>query len=118
LNTALSFSTKSEKEFVATTALNYSSDKIAVLGSPEDQTSSETLYNDEIIEKGFVTLDFVMSKKLSEKLSLRIQGKNLLNPDIQQTQLVRSLVDGIETDETIVSYKKGSRVNLSLTYKF
>lgn len=118
LNTALSYSTKSEKEFVATAAVNYSSDKIAVLGAPEDQTSSETLYNDEIIEKGFVTLDLVMSKKLSEKLSLRIQGKNLLNPAIEQTQLVRSLVDGVETDETVVSYKKGSRVNLSLTYKF
>ncbi len=118
LNTALSFSTKSEREFVATTAVNYSSDKIAVLGGPEDKASSETLYNDEIIEKGFVTLDLVMSKKLSEKLSLRIRGKNLLNPAIEQTQLVRSLVNGVETDETVVSYKKGSQVTLSLAYKF
>ena len=118
LNTALSFSTKSEREFVATTAVNYSSDKIAVLGAPEDQSSSETLYNDEIIEKGFITLDLVMSKKLSEKLSLRIRGKNLLNPAIEQTQLVRSLVNGVETDETVVSYKKGSQVTLSLAYKF
>ena len=118
LNTALSFSTKSEREFVATTAVNYSSDKIAVLGAPEDQSSSETLYNDEIIEKGFVTLDLVVSKKLSEKLSLRIRGKNLLNPAIEQTQLVRSLVNGVETDETVVSYKKGSQVTLSLAYKF
>ena len=118
LNTALSFSTKSEREFVATTAVNYSSDKIAVLGAPEDQSSSETLYNDEIIEKGFITLDLVMSKKLSEKLSLRIRGKNLLNPAIEQTQLVRSLVNGVETDETVVSYKKGSQVTFSLAYKF
>jgi outer membrane receptor protein involved in Fe transport len=118
LNTALSFSTKSEREFVATTAVNYSSDKIAVLGAPEDQSSSETLYNDEIIEKGFVTLDLVVSKKLSEKLSLTIRGKNLLNPAIEQTQLVRSLVNGVETDETVVSYKKGSQVTLSLAYKF
>jgi outer membrane receptor protein involved in Fe transport len=118
LNTALSFSTKSEREFVATTAVNYSSDRIAVLGGPEDKASSETLYNDEIIEKGFVTLDLVISKKLSEKLSLRIRGKNLLNPAIEQTQLVRSLVNGVETDETVVSYKKGSQVTLSLAYKF
>ncbi len=59
-----------------------------------------------------------MSKKLSEKLSLRIRGKNLLNPAIEQTQLVRSLVNGVETDETVVSYKKGSQVTLSLAYKF
>jgi hypothetical protein len=49
---------------------------------------------------------------------LRIRGKNLLNPAIEQTQLVRSLVNGVETDETVVSYKKGSQVTLSLAYKF
>ena len=43
LNTALSFSTKSEREFVATTAVNYSSDKIAVLGAPEDQSQVQKL---------------------------------------------------------------------------
>ena len=31
-------------------------------------------------EKGFVSLDLVASKKINEKLSLRIIGKNLLNP--------------------------------------
>ncbi|MGB2274014.1 MAG: TonB-dependent receptor domain-containing protein [Flavicella sp.] len=118
VNTSFSFSDKSEKEFVATAAFNYASDKVSVLGAPEDFASSETLYNDEIIEKGFVTLDLVVSKKLSDKLSMRLQGKNLLNPAIEQTQLIRSLVDGVETNETVVSYKKGSQITLSLNYKF
>jgi TonB-dependent receptor len=118
INTALSFSDKSEKEFIATTSVNYSSDKVSVLGAPEDFASSNTLYNDEIIEKGFVTFDFVMSKKLTDKLLLKLQGKNLLNPAIEQTQLIRSLVDGVETNETVMSYKKGSQITLSLNYRF
>jgi outer membrane receptor protein involved in Fe transport len=118
LNTAISFNTKEENEFSATAAVNYSSDKVAFLGAPEDQTNSLTQYNDEIIENGFWTLDMVVSKELSEKLVLKLSGKNLLNPAIEQSQKVQPLSTGIETTETVSSYKKGSQISLSLNYTF
>jgi len=118
VNTALSFTNNKEKEFVTTLTANYSSDKIFALGSPEDFANSSTLYNDEIIEKGFVSLDLVLNKKLSEKLSLKLLGRNLLNPSIEQTQKINPLSTKIETNETVVSYKKGVQLGLSLKYTF
>ena len=118
VNGALSYSNHKEKEFVATLTGNYSSDKIFALGSPEDFNNSAVLYNDEIIEKGFVTLDLVLSKQLSEKLKIKLVGRNIINPEIRQTQLVRSLVTNIETNETVLSYKKGSQFTLSVNYTF
>lgn len=118
LNSSLSYNSKTEKEFNATLTGNYSSDKVYALGSPEDFSNSSVLYNDEIIEKGFFTLDFVVSKMLTEKLQIKLVGRNLLNPDIQQTQLVRNINTGVETDEVVLSYKKGAQLNLSLKYDF
>lgn len=117
-NGSLSFSDKKEKEFIATLTGNYSSDKIFALGSPEDFVNSASLYNDEIIEKGFVALDLVVSKKLSENLMLKFVGRNLLNPEIKQTQKIRSIITDIETNETVLSYKKGSQLTLSVKYTF
>ena len=118
INTALSFSNKKEREFVATLSGNYSSDKIYALGSPESFTSSDTLFNDEIIEKGFVTLDLVLSKEITEKLTARFIGRNLLNPAIRQTQDIRNLNTGITSTETVLQYKKGSQLSLNLKYTF
>ncbi|WP_159018595.1 TonB-dependent receptor [Algibacter sp. L3A6] len=118
LNSSLSYNSKTEKEFNATLTGNYSSDKVFALGSPEDFSNSAVLYNDEIIEKGFFTLDFVVSKMLTEKLQIKLVGRNLLNPDIQQTQLVRNINTSVETDEVVLSYKKGAQLNLSLKYDF
>jgi len=117
-NGSLSYNTQKEKEFIATLTGNYSSDKIFALGAPEDLTNSAIFYNDEIIEKGFVTLDLVLSKKITDKLVLKLVGRNLLNPDIKQTQLVQDLNTGVETNETVLSYKKGSLLSLSLKYNF
>ncbi|NJX16740.1 TonB-dependent receptor [Tamlana crocina] len=118
INSSLSYNSQTEKEFIATVTGNYSSDKIFALGSPEDFANSAQLYNDQIIEKGFVTLDFVASKQITDKLELKFTGRNLLNPEIKQTQLVRNLSTGIETNETVLSYKKGSLLSLSLKYSF
>ena len=117
-NGSLSFTDRKENEFVATLTGNYSSDKIYVLGSPEDFTNSVSLYNDEIIEKGFVALDLVVSKKLTENLLIKLVGRNLLNPEIKQTQKVRNLISNLETNETVLSYKKGSQLTLSVKYTF
>lgn len=117
-NSSLSFSDNKEKEFVTTLTGNYSSDKIFALGSPEDFANSSILYNDEIIEKGFVTLDLVMSKELTKNLMIKLVGRNLLNPSINQTQKVRSLITNVETNETVLSYKKGSQLTFSVKYTF
>jgi outer membrane receptor protein involved in Fe transport len=117
-NGSLSYGDKKEKEFVATLTGNYSSDKIFALGSPEDLVNSDKFYNDEIIEKGFVTLDLVVSKELSKNLLVKLVGRNLLNPDIKQTQLVKSFITNIETNETVLSYKKGSQLTVSFKYSF
>lgn len=118
LNSSLSYNCQKEKEFIATLTGNYSSDKIFALGSPEDNVNSAELYNDEIIEKGFIAMDLVVSKKLTDKLLLKFVGRNLLNPDIDQTQLIRDINTGEETNETVLSYKKGSLLSLSLKYTF
>ncbi|WP_237276902.1 TonB-dependent receptor [Tenacibaculum ovolyticum] len=117
-NGSLSYSNNKEHEFTTTLTGNYASDKIYALGSPEDFTNSATLYNDEIIEKGFITLDFVASKQLFKGFTVKLVGKNLLNPAINQTQLVRDLNTLIQTNETVKSYKKGRQLTLSLNYTF
>ena len=118
INSSLSYSDKKEKEFIATLTGNYSSDKIFALGSPEDFANSASLYNDEILEKGFVALDLVVSKKLTDNLVVKFVGRNLLNPEIKQTQKVRDLITEIETNQTVLSYKKGSQLTLSVKYTF
>ncbi|MCW3807922.1 TonB-dependent receptor [Plebeiibacterium marinum] len=110
-NGSLSFSNNKEKKFVATLTGNYSSDKIYALGAPESFTYSNTLFNNEIVEKGFVTLDLVLSKKLSDRISMKLSGKNLLNPKIEQTQKIEP-VSGESSNEVVSSYKKG--INLSI----
>jgi outer membrane receptor protein involved in Fe transport len=117
-NGTLSYNNKKENEFIATLTGNYSSDKIFALGSPEDFANSAALYNDEIIEKGFIALDLVVSKEITENLLIKLVGRNLLNPEIKQTQKVRSLITSIETNETVLSYKKGSQLTVSIKYTF
>ena len=121
-NGSLSYNSRKENEFIATITGNYSSDKIFALGSPEDLQNRATLFNDEIIEKGFVTLDMVISKQFSNSLSLKLSGKNLLNPYIEQAQQITvfDVNDNIvsSTKDVVQSYKKGSQLSLGLTFKF
>jgi len=122
INSSLSYRTRSKNEFIASISGNYSSDKIYALGSPEDFVNSATLFNDEIIEKGFISLDLVVSKKINDKLSLKIIGKNLFNPRIDQTQVITvfdaSDIILSQVNETIQSYKRGSLLTIGFSYKF
>ena len=118
VNGALSFTNNAENEFVATVSGNYSSDKIFALGAPEDFDNSDVLYNDEIIEKGFFTLDLVLTKQINERFSMNLRGRNLLNPSIEQTQKVRDIPTQIETNETVSSYKNGVDISLGMKYTF
>ena len=125
-NSALTFSTLEEKTFMSTLAVNYASDKLAYLGSAEDFENSLENYNDEIVEVGFWTLDLVVSKKLSERLSLKLVGKNLLDAQIKQAQKVvenvfneeTNQVEKVETNYIVKSYRKGAAVSFSVKYAF
>jgi outer membrane receptor protein involved in Fe transport len=112
-NGILSFSNNKENEFAATISGNYSSDKILALGAPEDFENSATLFNNEIIEKGFATLDLILLKELSETISLKFTGKNLLNPEIKQTQDIKPFT-GEPFTATVSSYKKGTELSVGV----
>ncbi len=118
LNTSLNFTTAGDNPFDASFTANYASDKIFALGAPEIQSQSETFYNDAIIEKGFVVLDAVVSKEFGDHWRLRLIGRNLLNPDIERTQLVRPSTTNIETEEIVRSYTLGTQISLGLNYRF
>ncbi len=118
LNAALSFSNNAENEFIATLTGNYSSDKIFALGAPEDFENSDVLYNDEIIEKGFFTMDLVLTKDINDRFSMNLRGRNLLNPAIEQTQKVRDIPTQVETNELVSSYKNGVDISLGMKYTF
>jgi outer membrane receptor protein involved in Fe transport len=112
-NGSLVYSTNTEKEFKATLTGNYSSDKILALGAPESQTNSDIYFNNEIIEKGFTTLDMVVSKKLSKRVTVKLTGKNLLNPNIKQTKAIKPPSEP-ESTVTVRSYKKGISLKLGV----
>lgn len=117
-NSSLNYSTAGENSFSASLTANYASDKIFALGAPEIQSESETFYNDAIIEKGFVALDGVVSKEFGKHLRIRLIGRNLLNPDIKRTQLVKPSTTNIETEQTVRSYTSGRQISLGINYKF
>lgn len=118
VNGALNFNTTTENPFEATFSANYASDRIYALGAPEFQSSGDVNYNDAIVENGVVTLDLILKKKISENLKIGISGKNLLNPEIKRTQLIKPSTTNIETKETVLSYTRGARIGLNLNYTF
>lgn len=118
LNSSLNFTLAGKNPFDASLTANYASDKIYALGAPEIQSQSETFYNDAIIEKGFVVLDAVISKEFGDHWRVRLRGRNLLNPDIRRTQLVRPSTTGIQTEQTVRSYTTGSQISLGINYSF
>lgn len=114
-NAALTFSTNSKKEFIATVSANYSSDKIFALGGPEDKANSATMFNSDIVEKGFVSLDLILSQKINDRIVLRMRGKNLLNPAIEQTQEIVPLTGAPAFNDVVMSYNKGVYVGIGLS---
>ena len=120
-NGSLNFSTENENPFRATLVGAYASDKIFALGSPDTQNKEEidVLYDDEIYEKGFVTLDLVMSKELGDNFEIEFRGQNLLNPEIERYQAIRPLSgNGGEVNQTVRSYTRGAVLSLGVNYNF
>lgn len=89
--------------------------------APDSQTQENSvLYNNEIIEEGFVTLNATLSQELSERLLLRFKAQNILNPDIKRTQDVLPLSGGAqsESNQTTRSYTRGAIFTLGINYNF
>ena len=126
VNGSLTYNSRTEKEFIATLTGNYSSDKIFALGGPEDLANNATQFNEEIIEKGFVTLNFIASKKLTDRLTINASIFNILNPAIEQTQeisVIKTAPGGAEFvestfTETVQKYRNGQTFKLGLNYTF
>lgn len=118
VNSSINYVTKSDNPFEATVVGNYASDRIYALGAPEIQTSSDINYNDAIVENGFVTLDLIVRKSFGEHWQLGLSAKNILNPEIERTQLVRPSTTGIEREETVLSYSRGAQLGINLNYTF
>ncbi|MGX1024461.1 TonB-dependent receptor domain-containing protein [Psychroflexus sp. MBR-150] len=116
LNTT--FETTNENPLIANISANFASDKIYSLGNPENQVSPDEYFNEEIVEQGFVILNAIVIKDINENLSLQLSGKNLLNPEIEQTQIIRPLNTGIARKEVVRSYKKGAQISFGINYKF
>lgn len=118
LNASLNFSNDADNPFRGSLVANYASDKIYAIGSPSFQTQTDIFYNDEIIEKGFVTLDAVISKELNKNWELEFKGQNLLNPEIKRVQDIRPSSTGIESTKTVRSYTRGAVLTLGVNYSF
>ncbi len=117
-NLSLTYDTGGDYPYVFTLSGNYASDKIFSLGSPRNQSMPEIEFNGEIVERGVVTLDFILNKTFNDHWSASLRAKNLLNPEIRRTQFVRNLVSGEESNRTVLSYTTGVVSTFSINYKF
>ena len=117
-NLSLTYNSGREFPYEFTLTGNYASDKIFALGAPRNQQQPDVFFNGEIIEQGFVTLDFIANKDINEHWSLGLTAKNLLNPTIKRKQFIQEVVSGNQFESTILSYSTGIETSLSLSYKF
>lgn len=117
-NGNLTYETHRKKPLILTFSVNYTADKIIVLGAPEDFKRSDVLFNDQIIGKGFLRVDMTAIKNISKNLSIKINLRNLTNPSIEQTQNIRNLTTGVTKNETVSQYQNGIQGSLGLRYSF
>jgi outer membrane receptor protein involved in Fe transport len=103
LNADISFSKEFEKDrnFSATAAYNYYSDRIYALG---------TEGKGNLVDKGLGSLDLIVKSDLTKNLSLGLSAKNILNPEVLRIQDIQNI--------EVLSYKRGATVKLSLSYNF
>ncbi len=59
----------------------------------------------------------VVGKKLSDRFSVKLSAKNILNPKIEQTQKIEP-TNGDASNKVIKSYKKGISLSLGLKINF
>lgn len=110
----------SESSNLSTTLVaNYFSDRIYALGSAG---------RGHLVDKGFVTLDWVTRFQLNDKIELGLSFGNLLNPTVKRIQdNAEGKLDRDNPANTgffdqgpidVLSYNKGVDMSLGFTYKF
>jgi outer membrane receptor protein involved in Fe transport len=118
-NGNLTVETSQEHPYLFNVSANFASDKIFSLGNPKNQEQTDTFFNEEIIEEGFVILNAIVQKDINENFSVRLSGKNLLNPLIERTQFIDPLNDTEPARREVVrSYTRGREISLGVNYKF
>lgn len=108
-----------DKNFSSTLAANYFSSRLFALGSTG---------RGHLIDQGFVTLDLISKVEFGKHFGVGLNLKNLLNPLIER---INENAEGdLDTDNpaipgfledgpvTVLSYKRGVDLSLSLTYRF
>ncbi|MGB0896195.1 MAG: TonB-dependent receptor domain-containing protein [Flavobacteriaceae bacterium] len=103
LNADLSYLKEFSKNgnILATVAVNYFSERIYALGA---NTKGD------LIDEGFVTLDFILKSKLTKRLSAGISVKNILDPEVKRYQ------DNDTGKVNMKGFKKGLNAGISLKY--
>lgn len=106
VNSDLSYQLQKGKyNMTSTLVFNYFSDRIYTIGTEGFQ---------DIMEKGIPTLDFVLSAKMGNHLSLSMKAANLLNASHQLTRKGNAM-----NQEVVLSkYKKGVDLSLGVSYEF
>ena len=117
-NLSATLNTGTEFPYEFTLSGNYASDRIFAIGSPRNQVNPDIEFNGEIVEKGFVTLDFILNKQFNENWSIGILARNLLNPTVRRTQFLRNQVTGEESTPNILTYTTGIDSRITLRYRF
>ncbi|MFO7873161.1 MAG: carboxypeptidase-like regulatory domain-containing protein [Bacteroidales bacterium] len=93
---------ESQNKLMTTLSYGYFSDRIYAIGTNQ---------RGNMIDKAFGSLDLIIKSEFNN-LSLGVSLKNILNPKIETYQA------NSDRDITIMSYKKGMGINLSMSYKF
>lgn len=91
-----------KKEFLATLVFAYQTDKVFSIGSN---------FNNNIVQKAFANLDFVMERKFNDQIGIKFKATNLLNPKIEQ-------VRDVSEEFVMRSYQRGLNFSLGVNYKF
>ena len=99
---------KNDKDITATLTYAYVSDKLAVLG-----TSARA----NLIDKAIDRLDFILKSSLTKNLKIGFSYKNILNAKYERiSQLSKAPIKS--NDVLVSSYKLGSNLSFSVSYKF
>lgn len=117
LNTDITYTyTKGQRDITATILLSYFSDRIHTYGSRGITKSG--LQND-LIEEGIATLNFIASAEITPKLSLKLKANNLLDTPYRCTLIPNESAQMVAGDQpiTISEYHKGISLSLGLTWQ-
>ncbi len=113
---------KGERALTSSVVFNYNSSSIYSLGTGGDDANPGSGRNN-IVLSAIPTLDFINKFSVTENLGIKLNIKNILDPEYKLTQDVNnigvpnpSLPDGQET--TVETYKRGVVFSAGVSYSF